>query len=73
MNRALHKVGLPSESCEDSTLGLLEGVLSCYGEPGEVLPDRGRESMEEFNTLLMLHESTHRLASREHPQSNGLA
>ena len=29
--------------------------------------------MGEFQTLLNKHEITHRLASREHPQSDGLA
>ena len=66
-------IPLPSKSSKNSARGLLEGVLSRYGAPGEILTDQGREFMGEFQTLLNKHEITHRLASREHPQSDGLA
>ena len=39
---------LPSKSSKDSAQGLLEGVLSCYGAPEEVLTDQGREFMGGF-------------------------
>ena len=66
-------IPLPSKSSKDSAYGLLEGVLSRYGARREVLTDQGREIMGEFQTRLIKHEITHRLASREHPRSDGLA
>ena len=66
-------IPLPSKSSRDSPRGLLDGVLSRYGAPGEILADQGTEFKGEFQTLLTKHEITHRLASREHPQSDGLA
>ena len=38
-----------------------------------MLTDQGREFQGGFQTLLTAHEITHRLSSREHPQSDGLA
>ena len=64
---------LPSLSSKDAARTLLDGVLSRYGAPGEVLTDQGREFQGEFQTLVAAHEITHRLSSREHPQSDGLA
>ena len=66
-------IPLPSKSSANAARGLLEGVLSRYGAPGEVLTDRGGEFMGEFDALLAKHEITHRLASRDHPQADGLA
>ena len=66
-------IPLPSKSSRDSARGLLEGVLSRYGAPGVILTDQGTEFEGDFQTLLAKHEITHRLASREHPQSDGLA
>ena len=66
-------IPLPSKCSKDAARALPEGVLSRYGAPAEVLTDQGSESKEEFQTLLSQHEVTHRLASREHPQSDGLA
>ena len=66
-------IPLPSKSSRDAARGLLDGVLSRYGAPGEILTDQGREFQGDFQTLLAKHEITHRLASREHPQSDGLA
>ena len=66
-------IPLPSKSSRDAARGLLECVLSRYGSPGEILTDQGREFMGEFSTILAKHEISHRLASREHPQSDGLA
>ena len=65
-------ISLPSKSSEDFARGLPEGVLSRYGAPRRVLLGQGREFMGEFQTILAQHEITHRLASREHPKSNGL-
>ena len=66
-------IPLPSKSSRDSARGLLEGVLSRYGAPGVILTDQGPEFEGDFQTLLAKHEITHRLSSREHPQSDGLA
>ena len=66
-------IPLPSKSSKDAARALLDGVLSRYGAPGEVLTHQGREFRGEFQTLLAAHEITHRLSSREHPQSDGLA
>ena len=57
----------PSKSSKDAARALLDGVLSRYGAPGEVLTDHGREFQGEFQTLLAAYEITHRLSSREHP------
>ena len=38
-----------------------------------VLTDQGTEFQVEFNSMLAKFEITHRLASREHPQVDGLA
>ena len=65
-------VPLPSKCSRDLARGLLEGVLSRYGAPGEILTDQGKELCKEFQTLLAKHEITHRLSSCEHPQSDGL-
>ena len=66
-------IPLPSKYSKDAAKALLDGVLSRYGAPGEVLTDQGREFQGEFQTLLAAHEITHRMSSREHPQSDGLA
>ena len=66
-------IPLPSKSSRDSARGLLEGVLSRYGAPGVILTDQGPEFEGDFQTLPAKHEITHRLSSREHPQSDGLA
>ena len=47
--------------------------MARFGAPGEVLTDQGTEFQGEFQTLLSKHEITHRIASREHPQADGLA
>ena len=38
-----------------------------------VLTDQGTQFLGDFQTLLNKHEITHRTASREHPQADGLA
>ena len=45
-------IPLPSKAARDSARGLLEGVLSRYGAPGEILTDQGKEFDREFQTLL---------------------
>ena len=51
----------------------LSQVLARFGALGEVLTDQGGEFQGEFNTLLAQHSITQRQASKEHPQSDGLA
>ena len=63
-------IPLPFKSSKYAARGLLDGVLS---RRRGVTPDQGREFQGEFQTLLEKHEITHRLASREHPQFDGLA
>ena len=41
-------IPLPSKSSRDLARGFLEGVLTRYGAPREVLTDQGREFMGEF-------------------------
>ena len=65
-------IPLPSKSSANATRGLLEGVISRYGAPDEVLTDQGGEFQGEFDSLLSKHEMKHRLASRDHPQADGL-
>lgn len=64
-------ISLPSKPSKDSVRGLLEGVLSRYGAPQEILSDQGREFIGEFQTLLVKHEITHKPSSREHLQLDG--
>ena len=66
-------IPLPSKSSANAARGLLEGVLSRYGAPKEVVTDRGGEFQAEFDDLLTKHEITHRLASRDHLQADGPA
>ena len=66
-------IPLPSKSFQDSPRGLLEGVLSRYEARGVILTDQGPEFDGDFQTLLATLEVTHKLSSREHPQSDGLA
>ena len=48
-------------------------MLARYGAPAEVLTDQGSKFRGEFHELLLHHGIDHRIASREHPQSDGLA
>ena len=77
LHRALQQMGRthssPIQVFGQCSEGVLEGVLSRYGAPGEVLTDKGGEFIKEFDALLSKHEITHRLASRDHPQADGLA
>ena len=41
-------IPLPSKSSKDAAKALLEGVLSRYRAPGEILTDQGREFQGEF-------------------------
>jgi transposase InsO family protein len=51
----------------------LRGVLCRYGAPAEVLTGQGKEFQSEFAELLTKLLIDHRLTSRDHPQSDGLA
>jgi hypothetical protein len=55
------------------TAAALRGVLCRYGAPAEVLTDQGEEFQDEFAELLTKLLIDHRLSSRDHPQSDGLA
>ena len=55
------------------TAAALRGVLCRYGAPAEVLTDQGDEFQGEFADLLRKLLIDHRLTSRDHPQSDGLA
>ena len=48
-------------------------MLSRYGAPGEIITDRGGGFQREFDALCSKHDISHRLASRDHPQADGLA
>ena len=66
-------VSIRSKSSADVAHAFLDQVLSRVGAPREVLTDQGKEFQGAFRTLLKNQQITHRLASREHPQSDGLA
>ena len=66
-------VPVPSKSSTGTAYGFSEAVLSRYRAPEEVITDQGGEFQGEFYALLAKHEITHRLASRDHSQSDGLA
>ena len=47
--------------------------MSRFGVPGVVLTDQGTEFLGEIQTLLTQQNITHRIASKENPQADGLA
>ena len=55
------------------TAAALRGVLCRFGAPAEVLTDQGEEFQGDFAELLRELLIDHRLTSRDHPQSDGLA
>jgi hypothetical protein len=65
-------VPLPDETSHH-TAAALQKVLCKYGVPAEVLTDQGEEFQGEFAELLTKLLIDHRLTSRDHPQSDGLA
>ena len=60
-------IPVPSKSSKGAARGLLEGVLSRFGAPGEVITDMGGEFQGEFGHLLAKHQITHRLAEKGEP------
>ena len=66
-------IALPSKSSGNVARTFVDNILSRFGAPAEVLTDQGTEFQGEFHSLLSHHEITHRIASREHPQADGLA
>ena len=65
-------VAIPAKKSHH-TAAALRGVLCRYGAPAEVLTDQGEEFQGEFGDLLSKLLIDHRLTSRDHPQSDGLA
>jgi hypothetical protein len=61
------------EKTSHYTAAALRGVLCRYGAPAEFLTDQDEEFQGEFAELLTKVLVDHRLTSRDHPQSNGLA
>jgi hypothetical protein len=61
------------EKTSHHTAAALRGVLCMYGAPAEVLTDHGEKFEGEFAGLLTKLLIDHRLTSRDHPQSDGLA
>ena len=55
------------------TAAALRGVLCRYGAPAEVLTDQGEEFQGAFDELCSQLLIDHRVTSRDHPQSDGLA
>ena len=66
-------IPLPERSSAITANAYLDNVLARFGASAETLTDQGPEFMGEFQILLAQHSITHRMASREHPQSDGLA
>ena len=66
-------VPLPNKSADLTATTFLESVLSRFGAPAEVVTDQGSEFKGEFSDVLHHHGIDHRLASREHPQADGLS
>jgi transposase InsO family protein len=65
-------VPIPKKSSK-YTAEALKRVLTMFGAPAEVLIDQGEEFEEEFAELLESLLIDHRVTSRNHPQSDGLA
>jgi hypothetical protein len=61
------------EKTSHHTAAALRGVLCRYGAPAEVLTDQGEEFRGESAELLTKLLIDHRLTSKDHPQSDGLA
>jgi transposase InsO family protein len=55
------------------TAAALNGVLTRFGAPAEVLTDQGEEFQGEFAVLLQKLLIDHRTTSLDRPQSDGLA
>ena len=52
---------------------LLDYFSFRYGSPGSIISDQGREFVNSLNKeLLILTNTTHKIASAYHPQTNGL-
>ena len=77
MHRAFYQLGKSGSSIlkviQRGSLGVLEGVLSRYGAPGQVITDMGGEFQGEIGHLLSQHHITPNLASTKNPQADGLA
>ena len=65
-------IALPSKSSSNVARAFVDNILARFGARGEILTDQGTEFQGEFQTLLSKHEISHRIASREHPQADGL-
>lgn len=66
-------IALPSKTSANVARMFVENILNRYGAPGVVLTDKGTELLGEFQRLLSKQEITHRTASRDNPQADGLA
>ena len=66
-------IAFPSKSSDGVAWSFLKQVLSRFGAPEEVLTNQGTEFLGEFQTLLANQQITHRRASRDHLQADGLA
>ena len=60
------------KSAETVAYAFLNTVPSTLGGPAEVVTEHGSEFRGAFKTLLNQFGIDHRLASREHPQADGL-
>lgn len=73
MTKWVELIALPDKTSANVARAFLEHILSRYGVPGVVLTDQGTEFQGEFQTLLNHQKITHRVASKENPQADGLA
>jgi transposase-like protein len=65
-------VPIPEKSSK-YTAEALKRVLTMFGAPDDVLTDQGEDFEGEFAELLKSLMINHRVTSRNHPQSDGLA
>ena len=72
MTKWVELIALPSKASSYVARTFLEQILSRFGVPGVVLTDQGPEFQGEFQTLLTQQKITHRIASKESPQADGL-
>ena len=66
-------IQLPSKFSAHVAGAFLENIISRYGVPAVVLTDQGTEFQGEFQALLTKQQITHRVASKENLQADGLA
>jgi RNase H-like domain found in reverse transcriptase/Reverse transcriptase (RNA-dependent DNA polymerase)/Integrase zinc binding domain/PHD-finger len=73
LSKHVELIPLRSKTSEQTAHAFLSHVLGRFGSCAEVLTDQGSEFKGEFNKMLDQALIDHRVASADHPQTDGLA